>query len=507
MTGGSADLTLQAFFNDASGQLTMVGFNTASSETAFSGTLTSLPPLAGLDLYYTTASNNLFYAATIPVTNGQFAVTVPPDSVFTLTGFDPAAAPLSLFISSPTNTARFAAPATIPIQARMTIATGTVALVQFFNGSDKIGETTNQPYSVVWSNVPAGVFTLSAQASNSTGNFATSPPIQVSVVGPFSRISLLPTNAQVLPRGTQQFAALATDSFGTAVDIQPAFTWAVNGGGSIGSNGLLTATGGVGGPFTVQASVSNVIGLAAFLLTTNLARDGTGYTWYSLNSPLDDLPFTPAPEVNDGDLTVDIPLLSGGGVEQARNQYEAAGVIWGGVRTISRVIWHNGGISPLGDGVFSAEFGLQFSLDGTTWSDAGPTWALSSAYPYDSAAAANRSFAFSGDPISVRGVRCVGLVHTSDTSGSWAGSVRELESLAAPTLPVPLPSLHIDPGTNGIALGWNGWAHDYFLESSTNLGLPSSWVSITNLPEAHGENWRITLPPQAGPQFFRLRKP
>ena len=64
------------------------------------------------------------------------------------------------------------------------------------------------------------------------------------------------------------------DALGSTLDTQPAFVWTVNGGGTISSNGLLTAANGTGGPFTVQASASNLWGLARFTLATNLARGG-----------------------------------------------------------------------------------------------------------------------------------------------------------------------------------------------------------------------------------------
>ena len=42
----------------------------------------------------------------------------------------------------------------------------------------------------------------------------------------------------------------------------PAFGWSVSGGGTIDANGLFTAGGSVGGPFTVTASNGNVTGTA-----------------------------------------------------------------------------------------------------------------------------------------------------------------------------------------------------------------------------------------------------
>src|SRR5439155_244487 len=53
---------------------------------------------------------------------------------------------------------------------------------------------------------------------------------------------------------TQAFTATLSDQFGDVVAAQPAFGWAVNGGGAIDAVPLFTAGGNGGGPFTVTAS-------------------------------------------------------------------------------------------------------------------------------------------------------------------------------------------------------------------------------------------------------------
>jgi O-glycosyl hydrolase len=507
VTWGSGLTTLQGFFHDASGQLALVGFNSAASSVTLTGTLTNLPALGSLDLYYTTRSNNLTYGITAVVTNNQFAVEVPPDSVFTLTGFDPAKTGLSIWLINPTNQARFEGPATVPIQARVLATTNAVESVEFFSGTNSLGVSTNPPYSIVWSNVPGGIYAVSASASNSLGNVVTSPTVQIAVVGPFSRINIRPDPAEIPPQALQQFTANATDDSGNPISNQPTFCWAVNGGGTITSNGIFTGVSGTGGPFIVQASASNLIGLASFLVTTNLAREGIGYTWYTLSSEFDNSPRAPVPAINDGDSNTDVLLLPGGGVEQSQNVYEAGGVIWNDPRAIDTVTWKNGSWSALGDGVFGADFVLQFSADGLTWTNAGPEWTLSPPYSYDSSSAANTLFRFSGQPVTALGLRCVGRVHTSDSSGSWGASATEVEAFPPASLPSPLPSLAIDVTTNRLLLSWNGWARDYVLEVSTNLGPAAIWTLATSAPQTSGERWETPLPIQSGPQFFRLRKP
>ncbi len=76
---------LQAFYNTNDAQFTICGVNSNSTATSLSCALTSLPTIPGMNLYYTSSATNMAYSAHVIVTNGGFSVTVPADSVFTLT--------------------------------------------------------------------------------------------------------------------------------------------------------------------------------------------------------------------------------------------------------------------------------------------------------------------------------------------------------------------------------------------------------------------------------------
>ena len=90
LTGTQGPLWIDVFYHDALGQLTLTGINTSSNPQIFSGSLASLPSIASLDFYYTSSTTNLAQAASAAITNHNFSLTVPPDCIFTLTGFDPA---------------------------------------------------------------------------------------------------------------------------------------------------------------------------------------------------------------------------------------------------------------------------------------------------------------------------------------------------------------------------------------------------------------------------------
>ena len=72
-------------------------------------------------------------------------------------------------IASPQNNAAFAEPADITITAEASTEEGSITRVEFFNGSTKLGESTNSPHTYTWSDVPAGNYSILAKATNSEG--------------------------------------------------------------------------------------------------------------------------------------------------------------------------------------------------------------------------------------------------------------------------------------------------------------------------------------------------
>src|SRR5690606_16937328 len=56
-------------------------------------------------------------------------------------------------LSAPANGATYTAPATIMVSANASDTDGSIARVEFYQGSMLIGSDTTSPYSVTWSNV------------------------------------------------------------------------------------------------------------------------------------------------------------------------------------------------------------------------------------------------------------------------------------------------------------------------------------------------------------------
>jgi chitodextrinase len=86
-------------------------------------------------------------------------------------------------ISSPAGGASFTAPASVTITAAATDADGTVAKVDFYNGSTKLGTATASPYSYTWGSVAAGTYSLTAIATDNAGAATTSGAVSITVTG------------------------------------------------------------------------------------------------------------------------------------------------------------------------------------------------------------------------------------------------------------------------------------------------------------------------------------
>jgi hypothetical protein len=88
----------------------------------------------------------------------------------------------SVTITKPVSGATYTLPANITITASATDSDGRIVKVEFFQGQTKIGESSTAPYGVVWSNVPAGTYSLWARAIDNRNADAKSGSISVTVV-------------------------------------------------------------------------------------------------------------------------------------------------------------------------------------------------------------------------------------------------------------------------------------------------------------------------------------
>ena len=109
------------------------------------------------------------------------------------TGSKTTSAPVSIIISAPPNVppvvaliapsdhATFTEPASIQLTATASDSDGTVQQVAFFQGTNPLGTVTNAPFTLLWSNVLAGAYVLSATATDDRSTTSTSASVTIDV--------------------------------------------------------------------------------------------------------------------------------------------------------------------------------------------------------------------------------------------------------------------------------------------------------------------------------------
>ncbi|MEO6569402.1 MAG: Ig-like domain-containing protein, partial [Opitutaceae bacterium] len=116
------------------------------------------------------------------------------------------------------------APASFWLRANASDDDGTIAMVDFYSGTTKIGMSATAPYQFAWNNVSTGSYSLTAVATDNRGATATSLPIVVRVdpanVAPLVVLTT-PTNGTLF-HGLASFtlAAAASDPDGAVVKVR-----------------------------------------------------------------------------------------------------------------------------------------------------------------------------------------------------------------------------------------------------------------------------------------------
>jgi hypothetical protein len=100
----------------------------------------------------------------------------------------------TVLITSPGDLSAFNPGQNITINVNASDSGGSVTKVEFYQGDTKIGEDTSAAYSCIWSNVPAGYYTLTARATDNSSNIGVSPPARIYLSVPSSFNLLSPPN-------------------------------------------------------------------------------------------------------------------------------------------------------------------------------------------------------------------------------------------------------------------------------------------------------------------------
>jgi hypothetical protein len=124
--------------------------------------------------------------------------------------------PPSVVLTAPTNGVILRAGTNLTITANATGRGTNIALVEFYVGVTKLGDDNASPYSLIWSNVPAGLHALTARATDARGLAATSAVVAITV----NASNLPPTVVLTAPNNGAVFEAPVVVPFAaTASDL------------------------------------------------------------------------------------------------------------------------------------------------------------------------------------------------------------------------------------------------------------------------------------------------
>ncbi len=181
-----------------------------------------------------------FYADELPlgvVTNNPYTLTWPASETgaHTLTAratdnhgiettsspvFISVVAPPSVGVSSPTNGTLVAAPATLFLNASASSTGAVITQVEFFADSHSLGWVTNSPFVLGVTNLAAGSYQITAQATDDLGGLGQSAPVLLIVDQPPVISLISPTNfARFSIDSPIPLLAQASDSDGSVAEV------------------------------------------------------------------------------------------------------------------------------------------------------------------------------------------------------------------------------------------------------------------------------------------------
>jgi RHS repeat-associated protein len=202
---------------------TAIPLSTTASTTK--GTLTKVEYYQGTTLI-ATATTAPYSASWTTATQGNYTLTARATDSQGLMATS-AAVPIaitttsSVTITAPTTNKTYAAPASVAITANPIALTGrSISKVDFYQGTTLLGTKAAAPYSLTWSNVIPGVYSLTAKATDSAAATATSSAVSITVVNNAApAVSMTATPTTATAPGSIALHATPTDTDGTIASV------------------------------------------------------------------------------------------------------------------------------------------------------------------------------------------------------------------------------------------------------------------------------------------------
>ncbi|MEZ0391078.1 MAG: Ig-like domain-containing protein [Pseudobdellovibrionaceae bacterium] len=181
----------------------------------------------------------------------------------------------SVSISSPVSGSSFVAGATVTVNANASDSDGSIAKVELFRNSVKIGEDLTSPYSIAMSNMAQGSYTLMARATDNAGATKDSAAVSITVTAsttppPPPPANVAPTVSITSPSNGASFSAgmsiainaSASDSDGSIAKVE-FFDGATKLGEDLTAPYSLTMSNSVAGTHSLSARATDNAGAIA----------------------------------------------------------------------------------------------------------------------------------------------------------------------------------------------------------------------------------------------------
>lgn len=155
----------------------------------------------------------------------KFVITTDPD--FDPEDFGPlgpnesrAGAPAlpTMAITSPADNTQFESGANVQFTVEIAAASRVVSKVEYFNGSEKIGESTDSPFSYTWENATDGGYVVSALLTDDVGDSVRATPVQI-LVGQPNDVLFLVGNPDLTTAPSDAAISAAIAGFGFNVVV------------------------------------------------------------------------------------------------------------------------------------------------------------------------------------------------------------------------------------------------------------------------------------------------
>ncbi|MEI6560947.1 MAG: Ig-like domain-containing protein [Verrucomicrobiota bacterium] len=169
-----ATVTVSATAADSDGTITKVEFYNGT-------TLLATKTTSPYSVTFTGVPAGTYILTAKAYDNSGAATASAPATVNVAKAVTTANKPPTVSLTSPVGATQLKAPATITLSAAASDSDGTITKVEFYNGSSLLATKTTSPYSVTFTGVPVGTYTVTARAYDNAGASTTSAAVTVTV--------------------------------------------------------------------------------------------------------------------------------------------------------------------------------------------------------------------------------------------------------------------------------------------------------------------------------------